>query len=142
MASNVVIDASTIASIQSSVASMQQFLTKGQYYYQRNNSTGTSVYPFVHSGVTNTMSVYQTTVVLKITAAKLGIQLVVPPNSFKDRPIVSAIVECAAAPGAMSVVLTNIETGSNAMSFDVYTNGTIPPTGVSATIHITAIAYE
>jgi hypothetical protein len=142
MASNVVIDATTIASIQSSVATIQQFLTKQQYYYQRNSNASASIFPYLQSGNTNAMSVFQTTVSLSITAAKQTLQLVVPPNSFKDRPIVNAIVECAAAPGAMSVILTSIDPGSNGMTFDVYTSGTIPSNGVPATIHITAIGYE
>lgn len=142
MASNVVIDATTIASLQSNVASIQQFLTKGQYYYQGRSSASASVYPYLQSGVTQAMSVYQVAVTLTINAARQTLQLVVPPNSFKDRPIVSAIVECASAPGMMGVVLTDIASGSNGMTFDVYTSGTIPPNGVTATVHITAISYE
>jgi hypothetical protein len=142
MASNVVIDATTITSLQSDLASVKQYLTKGQYYYQGISSASASVYPYLQSGVTNAMSVFQTSVTLTIGAAKQSLQLVVPPNSFKDRPIVSAIVECATAPGPMTVILTNVDTGSYAMSFDVYTTGLGASQTVPATIHITAISYE
>jgi len=142
MGSNVVIDQTVIAGLQSAVATINQFLVKGQYYYQGNANASASVFPYLQSGTTNAMSVYQTAVTLIVNAARQTVQLVVPPNSFKDRPIVSAIVECAAAPGLMAAVITDIATTSWAMTFDIYTLGSIPPNGVSATIHITAISYE
>jgi hypothetical protein len=144
MASNVVIDGTTIASLQSDLASVKQYLTQTQYYYQARNNASASVFPYLHSGTTQSMSVYQTTVSVTITAAKQSLQLVVPPNSFKDTPIVSALVECAAAPGPMSVVLTNIATdGSYGMTFDIYTTSTSTTAlNVPAFIHITAISYE
>ena len=142
MGSNVVIDQTVIAGLQSAVATINQFLTKGQYYYQGNANASASVYPYLQSGTTNTMSVYQTSVTLTVNAAKQGVQLIVPPNSFKDRPIVNATIECATAPGMMSAVITDIATTSWGISFDIYTQGSIPPNGVPATIHVTAISYE
>jgi hypothetical protein len=144
MASNVVIDATTISSIQSKVATVEQYLNTGQYYYKGREYASASVFPFLRTGTIQSMSVFQTTVPITINGAKETLDLVVPPNSFKNKPVVSAIVECSSAPGPMIPILTSIDTTSFAMSFDVHTitTSTIPQGGISAYVHITAICYE
>jgi hypothetical protein len=144
MASNVVIDATTISSLSSQVASVQQFLSKGQYYYKGRDYASASVFPYLNSGTIQAMSVFQTTVPITINGAKETLDLVVPPNAFKNKPVVSAVVECSSAPGPMIPILTNIDTSSYAMNFDVHTitSSTFPSGGIPAFVHITAISYE
>lgn len=144
MASNVVIDATTISSLQSQVATVQQYLTTGQYYYKGREYGAASVFPYLHTGTNNSMSVFQATVAITIKGAKETLDLVVPPNAFKNKPIVSAVVECPSAPGPMIPVLTKIDDTSKALSFDVHTITTsaFPQGGISAYVHITAISYE
>jgi hypothetical protein len=143
MASNVVIDGTTISSIQSQIATTQQYLNTGQYYYKGRDYASASVYPFLHTGTIQAMSVFQTTVPISITSSKVPLELVVPPNSFRNKPIVTATVECAGAPGPMVAVLTSMDTVQYSMNFDIYTitSGAIT-NPITAYVHITAIGPE
>ena len=142
MASNVVVDASTIASFQSDVASMKQYLETGQYYYSGRTQAAATALPLIPSDVTNSISIFQATVPVTIGASPTKLpSAIVPPNPFKGIPIVSAVVECNNAPGAMVPVLTYIDPTSFAMSFDIYTFGTFS-SNIQAYLHVTAISYE
>ena len=140
MSSNVVVDATTIASFQSDVSSIKQYLETTQYSYSGRNQTTASSIPLIPSDVTNSISIFQSTTKVTVSSNPVTSIVITPPNPFKNLPIVSATVECSNPPGAMVAVLTNIDTVSNAMTFSIYTFGTI--TTIDAFLHVTAISYE
>jgi hypothetical protein len=141
MASNVVVDATTIASFQSDIASMKQYLMTGQYYYSGRNQAMATSLPLIPSDITNSISVFQATQKVVVSANPTAVISFTPPNPFKNTPIVSAVVECSAPPGAMVPVLLNITPGSYQMDFKIYTFGSFT-SNIDAYLHITAISYE
>ena len=141
MASNIVVDATTISSLQSDIASLKQYLATGQYYYSgRSSATATSL-PLIPSDITNSISIFQGTQEVTISSSPSSTISFIPPNPFKNKPIVSAVVECANPPGALIPVLINIADGSNQMDFQIFTVGTLS-SNVTAYLHVTAISYE
>jgi hypothetical protein len=141
MASNIVVDATTVSSLQSDLASLKQYLTTGQYYYSGRSQATATLLPLIPSDVTNSISVFQGTQQVTISASPSMTVSFIPPNPFKNKPIVSAVVECSNPPGALVPVLINIDDVSYQMDFQIFTVGTLSQ-NVTAYLHVTAISYE
>lgn len=139
MASNVVIDATTLSSFQSDVASLKQNLEMAQYYYVDRNGTQSSNIPLIPSDVNNSISIFQATIPVTIGASPTPVTGIAMPNPFKNKPVVSAIVECSNAPGYMVPVITRLDQTS--VDFLIFTGG-MGSTNLNAYLHVTAISYQ
>jgi hypothetical protein len=143
MASNIVVDATTISSLQSDLASLKQYLTTGQYYYSGRNSSNAIGLPLIPSDITNSISIFQATQAVVVSSNPSKTITFTPPNPFKNTPVVSAVVECSNPQGALIPVLLSITPGSYQMDFQIFTYGnTAALTNTTVYLHVTAICYE
>lgn len=139
MASNVVIDATSLSSFQSDVASLKQNMEMAQYYYIDKNGSQSAV-PLIPSDINNSISVFQAAIKFTVGASPTPVTGIAMPNPFKNYPIVSAIVQCENAPGYMVPVITRLDKTS--VDFLVYVGGMNTNASYDATLHVTAISYQ